>query len=350
MFRCPRPRFAVTVLAAITATMLTAAPPSAAAEGDRWMPAPGQAFNDGWKPLDGLGATYRPCQEVRWHFDRGSEGPDRNTMINDIRSGLATLEPHTGLKFVEIDNADSADLNFRWGDLVAEGWGSNVAGIGGPDGYGEGSVAFSNSVDWTLNKWEGRDWRRLEWPRPDLGPGWYSWREGPGREALVVHEVMHAMGFDHVKDFTSIMYPQGAIPNNRGNLSSGDIAGLNTMYLNNPCSSEVSSDNSEESVPPAGLEISKPDRYYGTRVLRATVDDEGFMRAAIRTRLSKGQPLWVEVYTCDSADCEEYTTVSEKKIRVKKRGRAAFMVKVAEDQFVAVWDNDDELLVQWTVS
>ena len=147
-------------------------------------------------------------------------------MINDIRSGLATLEPHTGLKFVEIDNADSADLNFRWGDLVAEGWESNVAGIGGPDGYGEGSVAFSNSVDWTLNKWEGRDWRRLEWPRPDLGPGWYSWREGPGREALVVHEVMHAMGFDHVKDFTSIMYPQGAIPNNRGNLSSGDIAGL----------------------------------------------------------------------------------------------------------------------------
>jgi|TARA_B100001094_G_scaffold66237_1_gene62368 hypothetical protein len=254
------------------------------------------------------------------------------------------------LKFVEIDNADSADLNFRWGDLVAEGWGSNVAGIGGPDGYGEGSVAFSNSVDWTLNKWEGRDWRRLEWPRPDLGPGWYSWKEGPGREALVVHEVMHAMGFDHVKDFTSIMYPQGAIPNNRGNLSSGDIAGLNTMYLNNPCSSEVSSDNSEESVPPAELEISKPDRYDGTRVLRANVDDEGFMRAAIRTRLSRGQPLWVEVYACDSADCEDYTTVSEKKIRVKKRGRAAFMVQVAQDQFVAVWDNDDELLVQWTVS
>ena len=98
------------------------------------------------------------------------------------------------------------------------------------------------------------------------------------------------------------------------------------------------------------LEISKPDRYYGTRVLRASVDDEGFMRAAIRTRLSKGQPLWVEVYTCDSADCEEFTTVSEKKIRVKKRGRAAFMVEVAQDQFVAVWDNDDELLVQWTVS
>ena len=33
MFRCPRPRFVVTVLAAITATMLTVAPPSAA-QGD----------------------------------------------------------------------------------------------------------------------------------------------------------------------------------------------------------------------------------------------------------------------------------------------------------------------------
>ena len=58
---------------------------------------------------------HMAVSRVRWHFDRGSEGRDRNTMINDIRSGLATLEPHTGLKFVEIDNADSADLNFRWG-------------------------------------------------------------------------------------------------------------------------------------------------------------------------------------------------------------------------------------------
>ena len=95
MFRCPRPRFVVTVLAAITATMLTVAPPSAA-QGDRWMPAPGQVFNDGWKPLDGLGATYRACQEVRWHFDRSLEGSDRNTWSNDSRSGLTTLEPHTG--------------------------------------------------------------------------------------------------------------------------------------------------------------------------------------------------------------------------------------------------------------
>ena len=49
-------------------------------------------------------------------------------------------------------------------------------------------------------------------------------------------------------------------------------------------------------------------------------------------------------------EVEASAAVSEEERRVKKRGRAAFMVQVAQGHFVAVWDNDDELLVQWTVS
>ncbi|MFM7147739.1 MAG: matrixin family metalloprotease [Actinomycetales bacterium] len=51
---------------------------------------------------------------------------------------------------------------------------------------------------------------------------------------LALHEIMHAMGFGHVTDFTSIMYPQG-ITNGAGSLSAGDIDGLRTMYPSNPC-------------------------------------------------------------------------------------------------------------------
>ena len=198
-----------------------------------WKPVVGATYNDGWKPFP-AGATYLPCQNVTWFFDRSGEGADRNTMIDDVRAGLAVLAPLTGLTFTEVTDSASADLKFRWADLEAEGH-TGAAGYGGYSGPGDGFVAFSNTTDWTLNKWAGRDWRRLEWPRPDLGPGWYSWKEAPGRVVLVIHEVMHAMGFDHVEDFTSIMYPQGGIPNNRGEFSAGDLAGLRTLYLDNPC-------------------------------------------------------------------------------------------------------------------
>lgn len=198
-----------------------------------WKPPAGTVFNEGWKPFRG-GATYRPCQTVTWYFDRSGEHPDRNTMIDDVRSGLAILAPLSGLTFTEVTDPADANLTFRWGDLAAEGY-PNAAGYGGYKGPEDGFVAFSTDADWTLNKWSGKDWRRLEWPRPDLGPGWYSWKEGPGRVVLVIHEVMHAMGFDHVEDFTSVMYPQGGIPNNRGDFSAGDLAGLRTMYLDNPC-------------------------------------------------------------------------------------------------------------------
>lgn len=198
-----------------------------------WTPPAGMTFQDGWAPLPGRGATFVPCSTVRWHFDRTAEPADRNTKIDDVRGGLAVLAPLTGLTFTEVSDSSQATLTFRWGDLAAEGY-ANAAGIGGPRGVGRGVVAFSTTTDWTLNQWAGREWRRFEWPRPDLGPGWYSWSEGPGRQNLVIHEVMHAMGFDHVDDVMSIMHPT-ILPNNRGNFSVGDIQGLNTMYLANPC-------------------------------------------------------------------------------------------------------------------
>lgn len=289
---------------------------------ERWTPAPGQAFNDGWRPFPG-GATYQPCQVVRWHFDRSGEDPERSTMVDDIRTGLATLEPHTGLTFEEVTEPAAADLTFRWGDLEAEGY-ANVAGIGGRTGLGKGSVAFDTKADWTLNKWAGRDWRRLEWPRPDLGPGWYSWNEGPGREALVVHEAMHAMGFDHVEDFTSIMYPQGGIPNNRGELSSGDIAGLNTMYLNNPCT--ITPTASTVATSAGAIAVAPRKSLRGAKILNSSVTEDGVMSATVRTRLKAGDKAVVAVSGYDT-NAGKWTE-EEQTVRVGKGGKVTFTTEV----------------------
>ena len=95
------------------------------------------------------------------------------------------------------------------------------------------------------------------------------------------------------------------------------------------------------------LALSKPGRYYGTKVVKSNINEQGLMTASIRTRLKKGSPIWVEVLTCDTEECDDWTTISEKKFRVKKKGRVSFTTSVAADQFVYVWDKKNRALVSW---
>lgn len=315
-------------------------------EGTRWVPAAGQAFNDGWRPFPS-GATYKPCQIIRWYFDRNGEPPDRSTMLDDIRTGLETLEPHTGLTFEEVSDPSLADLNFRWGDLAAEGY-QGAAGIGGPRGLGRGQVAFDTKSEWTSNQWSGRDWRRIEWPRPDLGPGWYSWQEGPGREALVVHEAMHAMGLDHVEDFTSIMYPQGGIPNNRGQLSAGDIAGLNTMYLNNPCTVAPTQTTANASTTTGALTVAARKTLRGAQVLTSAVTDDGQMTASVRTRLKPGSRATIVVSGYDTERQRWIDTATS--ARVGPKGIVTFTTQVERSNYVYLRDSRKRMLVRWTTA
>ena len=46
-------------------------------------------------------------------------------------------------------------------------------------------------------------------------------------------------------------------------------------------------------LPTPKLALSKLGRYYGTKVLKSNVDEQGLMTASIRTRLRKGRPIWV---------------------------------------------------------
>lgn len=343
-------RALITGLSALTLVIAGSSAAQGYAGQERWTPSPGQAFNDGWKPLPS-GATFEPCQVVRWHFDRSGEPAERNTMIDDIRTGLASLEPHTGLTFEEVADPTTANLTFRWGDLAAEGY-AGAAGIGGPHGVGSGAVAFDSSVEWTRNRWAGRDWRRIEWERPDLGPGWISYREGPGREALVVHEAMHAMGFDHVEDFTSIMYPQGGIPNNRGELSAGDIAGLNTMYLNQPCTpaTDLSSGSSASG---ASLDTITADSLHlrrtwrKTRVKEATITN-GVMEATVNTKFKKGTIVSLTTGNYDESRGTWLETTQV--LRVGKKGRVSFSAPVVKDDSIVLATRTGKNLARWIVT
>lgn len=192
-----------------------------------WRPSPGQQFTS-WKPM-GSRATYTPCQTVEWHFDTTGQPADRSTMRDDIVASLATLGGLTNLRFVETDDPARADLRFSWQDLAALGY-PNASGVGGFDGPSDGWVAFSPTNEWTNDYWSGDQPKTKQWHEG----GWiYTWNIN-GRQTLVTHEIMHAMGFAHVEDFTSIMYPQ-SIGNGAGQLSAGDLEGLAAMYGSLPC-------------------------------------------------------------------------------------------------------------------
>ncbi len=197
----------------------------------RWRPQPGQVFNQGWAPLgvtQRAGSTFTFCQNVQWHFDRSGESPERSTMIDDVRAGLATLSAQTGLRFEEVADPSLADLTLSWADLTDRG--EYVAGLAGPQGLGRGLVKFSTTSEWTKDIYAGNQPVHHEWTEGN----WRYWYDLQGRQALVIHEVMHVLGFDHVEDYTSIMYPQ-SIGNGAGQLSAGDVAGLRAMYLDNGC-------------------------------------------------------------------------------------------------------------------
>jgi hypothetical protein len=170
-------------------------------------------------------ATYTPCQKVDWYFDRTGEPGDRVRMREDIIAALASLGGASGLTFAETTDPSQADLTLKWENLGYRG--PDTAGVGGPTTAGKGSVSFSPTHWWTADAWAGRGYLRVD--RPDLGQGWYS--TGIGRQALVLHEVMHAMGFAHVDDVSSMMHPSDGGPD----LNGGDLDGLATMYKNNPC-------------------------------------------------------------------------------------------------------------------
>ena len=195
---------------------------------DRWTPPAGQVFN-GWRTYrDSYGANFSPCRQITWFFDRSNEKADRNTMIDDVRAGLATLEPLTGLTFVETDDPNSAALTFNWGDVSESG---DVAGTGFTDGVNRGRVTFSDTNKTTQNVWAGAGYQRLDdYPSPGY------WWESDRRQSLVIHEVMHTLGFEHVDIADSIMNPDFM---NGTTFNAGDLEGLATMYGNNPCPGAV---------------------------------------------------------------------------------------------------------------
>jgi hypothetical protein len=181
-----------------------------------WSPPAGWAQPTGWSYF-GRGATYVPCSTVLWYYDRSAEPAGAAGMRAEIEGALARLAEQTGLTFAETADPAAARLAFDWGDFAGDA--VDAAGIGGRKGR-DGFVQFSTTHWWPTDQWPGYG----VVIQPD---GSYA----VGRGWLVVHETMHALGMGHVDDVTAIMNPMAGATE----FNAGDVDGMHTMYLNNPC-------------------------------------------------------------------------------------------------------------------
>lgn len=184
-----------------------------------WTAPLGWTQPNGWSVING-GGTFLPCSTIRWYFDREGELGSRSEMINLIQPALEMVSAQTGLTFTQTGTKDNMQLEFSWMSNM-EVNDPNIAGTGGGGlNANFGSIELNPYSWWTANQWAGFEMiKHADWAVVS-GNGW-----------LIIHEVLHVLGLGHTEDPSQIMYFQVE----RSSFGSGDIEGMHTMYLNQPC-------------------------------------------------------------------------------------------------------------------
>ena len=174
----------------------------------------------GWAPM----FSYRPavfpnCSTLTWSYSTKGQPKADSTMQADVAAGLKRLSQVTGLRFRQTNDAASADIRFGWENLGTHG----PSGIGGVEsssaGMSKGHVQFNTHDAWPSNRNAGFGLLRGYLP----GRGW-----------LVIHETMHALGFDHVNDKSQVMNPVGYMHQ----FGKGDLQGLTAVYPKAACAAK----------------------------------------------------------------------------------------------------------------
>lgn len=180
-------------------------------------------------------AAYQPCSTITWAYDRAEEPDGSMTLVTDIQGALALLSGHTGLAFEQAEFGTTPDIRFDWGDVGDDARGVQATAW-------RSGVTFVTGSEMTLDRWAG-------FSRRAIAASDGSYDVGNGRGWLVVHEVMHALGFSHSMEVESVMAATAEIANvwttvdrrrelrfgRRSALSAGDLAGLAALYPRAGC-------------------------------------------------------------------------------------------------------------------
>jgi Matrixin len=198
---------------------------------------------------------WNPCQTITYSVNvrkAGKTSGVRNSAIKDVREAFRRASKRTGLRFSfegrtrELprepaskkswaDRQRSSEIVVAWVDQSRRKYRSNLLGKSGssyPSGVG----------GWMLKGWTDSKGR---W-QAAVGRGFvvinagdnHAYRKGFGsgltRGALLLHEIGHSLGLDHVGSTNELMYPT-LLRRQHSNYKAGDTVGLHKVGKRQGC-------------------------------------------------------------------------------------------------------------------
>lgn len=172
---------------------------------------------------DGSPVTYDPCRPIHVVINPQGAPPAGDAAIG---GALARLSEHTGLEFVidgtttDVPLAGRGNRTDRGWEPVLIGWGTERtnADLAGPTAGVGGSVAVQVGGPQTARYVTGQ----VLLDSDDIGR-FETGRAGAATQAIVMHELAHVVGLDHVESRTELMNPTYY---QRTDFGPGDRAGL----------------------------------------------------------------------------------------------------------------------------
>lgn len=177
---------------------------------------------------------WNPCSVINYRVNAGGLA---TSPLKMVKQALARISRATGLRFHYSGTSSVVPFSSAWDSSVPAhnlylAWATAKkvpllsGGVVGLGGFG---TLVSTAAGSHVTESGGAVFAKGAWPKLVHG-----WKKGPSQGALLLHEIGHAMGLNHIEAKPEVMYPTlGSYTYPR--YSAGDLAGLEKLGLDQGC-------------------------------------------------------------------------------------------------------------------
>ncbi|GAB6898154.1 matrixin family metalloprotease [Kineosporia succinea] len=169
-------------------------------------------ITNGWAPML---SPFPRCNTLTWNYDAKGEPARAAGIEKDLRGAFSRVATVTGLKFKQVKSGGTIEVNWGGSDRFPDG-GSDAAGVGGSTVSGGRAISGALTLN-SASTWVGM---------PGFG---HDAGNFPARGGLILHELGHVLGLNHVTNKKALMYPVSS-NGSPSTLTAYEKSGLKLLY------------------------------------------------------------------------------------------------------------------------